>query len=217
MVSLCRVKTCTTCHLAKPLDAFHRQVRRPDGRASRCRECYRTVEAKPRQPLAARFWAKVDRNGPTQPHMDTCCWQWTASTTGNGYGHLRLGRSGRLVIASRLAWEMTHGPIEDSRDDFHGICVLHRCDNRRCVRPDHLFLGDHTANMRDKVAKGRDVPPPSLRGEQHPDAKVTADIVRELRRRHDSGEPVKAIADCFGLTIQHAWKIAKRLAWRHVT
>jgi hypothetical protein len=99
--------------------------------------------------LPARFWAKVDKNGE--------CWEWTGSRQGNGYGRFRTvgGRQGRTDYAHRLAALDALGPVPD------GMEVCHRCDNRRCVRPDHLFYGTRTDNVRDCMAKGRFSPPPN--------------------------------------------------------
>jgi hypothetical protein len=86
-----------------------------------------------------RFWARVSRTDD--------CWEWQAYVKNNGYGVLR--HCGRLWHAHRLAWLITHGELADE------AFVCHRCDNPRCVRPDHLFLGTHTDNMRDAWSKGR--------------------------------------------------------------
>lgn len=74
------------------------------------------------------------------------CWEWTALTV-NGYGRFRIGNS--LVSAHRYAYELSFGEIPA------GLFVLHKCDNRSCVKPAHLFLGTLQANMQDAVAKGR--------------------------------------------------------------
>lgn len=86
-----------------------------------------------------RFWAKVDRGGE--------CWLWTAGRDSSGYGSLRTGHT--KVSAHRLSWQLHHGQIPPGQN------VLHRCDNPRCVRPDHLFLGTQADNVADMVAKGR--------------------------------------------------------------
>jgi hypothetical protein len=87
---------------------------------------------------AESFWAKVDTTGD--------CWLWTRNTDADGYGRVRW--HGKYVRAHRLAYTLTHGDPGDKM-------VCHRCDNPTCVRPEHLFTGDNSLNMRDSVEKGR--------------------------------------------------------------
>lgn len=96
------------------------------------------------RPYLDRFWENVQKSNDG-------CWIWTASVSRAGYGDIWVGlRPGvRIIKVHRLSWEIHYGPIPD------GLFVCHRCDNPRCVRPDHLFLGTHTDNMRDASAKGR--------------------------------------------------------------
>jgi DNA-binding transcriptional regulator YiaG len=91
-----------------------------------------------------RFWAKVNKDGPTMPHMATPCWVWTAATR-DGYGNFH-GYGQRY--AHRVAWAMAESLPA-------GMQVCHHCDNPGCVRRDHLFLGTHQDNVNDKVTKGR--------------------------------------------------------------
>lgn len=107
------------------------------------------------------FWRRVDKNGPTQPHMDTPCWVWTGSKIKHGYG--RVGIGSKLFLAHRVAWFIERGPIPHD-GSAHGICALHRCDNPECVRIDHLFLGTNADNVFDRVSKGRSN---AGRGDQH--------------------------------------------------
>ena len=97
-----------------------------------------------------RFWEKVDKNGPIQPHMDTCCWVWTGARKDGkyDYGVLKVPGQKRIVRAHVYSYELHIGPVVD-------LWVLHRCDFRPCVRPEHLFLGTHQDNMRDMAEKGR--------------------------------------------------------------
>lgn len=76
------------------------------------------------------------------------CLEWTGATHRQGYGHFRF--AGKTHLAHRIAWELHYGQIPGGMD------VCHKCDNVKCVNISHLFLGDHSDNMQDKIAKGRD-------------------------------------------------------------
>lgn len=80
-------------------------------------------------------------------HGATDCWHWCGVRNTFGYG--RMTYQGRSQVAHRLAWIAWNGPIPE------GMYVLHRCDNRACVNPDHLWLGTYSDNLRDCWAKGR--------------------------------------------------------------
>jgi hypothetical protein len=85
-----------------------------------------------------RFWTKVDTSGD--------CWEWTGKLNDEGYGQFRHAGENS---AHRTSWVLHHGPITD------GLWVLHHCDNRRCVRPDHLYLGTVQDNVRDAMSRDR--------------------------------------------------------------
>jgi len=103
-----------------------------------------------------RFWAKVNKNGPTPEHALGPCWVWTGARSQFGYGNLTT--NGKQENAHRVSWEIHFGPIPD------GIRVLHACDNPPCVRPFHLFLGTQKDNNRDREAKGRGNHPTKAKG-----------------------------------------------------
>jgi hypothetical protein len=93
-----------------------------------------------------------------------------------GYGRLHYGGGMQYRSAARISWELHFGPIPE------GLWVLHKCDNPRCVRPDHLFLGTSLDNVRDMIAKGRRRPASlAARGDGHPQAKLTEEQVNRLR------------------------------------
>lgn len=93
-----------------------------------------------RGPIAVRFWAHVAKGDG--------CWEYTGARGTFGYGNVNIGAS-RYDRAHRVSWRLTHGAIPG------GMQVLHRCDNPPCVRPDHLFLGTPSDNVRDMMGKAR--------------------------------------------------------------
>ena len=149
-----------------------------------------------------RFWAKVERGQE--------CWIWTGARRKGRFQYGRFLLDGKARLAHRIAWQLTNGPIPD------GMCVLHRCDNPPCVNPEHLFLGTHADNMLDCSAKGR-LPAaqgvPYLRGERHPNHKLTADDVRAIRASRASSPDIAAQ---YGLHRGTVHDIRTRRAWRHV-
>ena len=99
-----------------------------------------------KQDVNIRFWSKVDKTKE--------CWEWTAVLHPSGYGLFAIwdGVRTNIARAHRWSWEYTHGPI------VGGLWVLHKCDNPKCVRPDHLFLGTPQDNIDDMFSKNRFIP-----------------------------------------------------------
>jgi hypothetical protein len=153
-----------------------------------------------------RFWDKVDKRGEDD------CWEWTATKIHNGYGHFKL--NGRLQLAHRVAYILTCGDIPDvDGADYRGTCVLHRCDNRACCNPKHLFIGTHLDNMADMIKKGRDN---KSCGEDHPAAKLTESDVFSVRRLYDDGWFQYEIAKLFGVGKTAISDIITKKKWAHI-
>lgn len=94
------------------------------------------------------FWSKVNKDGPIMRPELGPCWIWTDKLSGHGYGSFWMPTVG-LASAHRASYALNCGGVPRGRH------VLHRCDNRACVRPDHLFLGSAISNTRDMLAKKR--------------------------------------------------------------
>ena len=153
-----------------------------------------------REVIHRRFWRHVNKSAR--------CWEWTGCTQANGYGRVGTGVGRRVDFTHRVSWRLAFGEIPD------GLFVCHHCDNRRCVRPDHLFLGTLQENADDCRLKGRRDRP---QGEQHPRAKLTANAVLAIRAVSVPDlRTAQAIAARFGVTPATIYSIRARRSWRHV-
>ena len=132
------------------------------------------------------------------------CVIWTGYLNAKGYGTRWVG--GRTVLAHRHAWTEAYG-------DPGAWHVCHRCDVPACINVAHLFLGTNADNNADKVAKGRQARQPCNQGERHGSAKLTEDVVREIRA---SPETNAAIARRLGIAPSNVSNIRLRKGWAHI-
>lgn len=133
---------------------------------------------RPTIPLEVRFAAKVNKGSD--------CWLWAGAKDRAGYGLIET--AGAMEGAHRVAYRLYIG-------ECAGSLVLHRCDNKSCVNPDHLFLGTQADNMKDKVAKGR-----QARGETNGNSKISDLQAQEMVSLRGQGMMVKDIAAKFGVS-----------------
>jgi hypothetical protein len=148
---------------------------------------------------------KVRLEQSTMPVTESGCWIWLLRVDTPGYGRIAANRSS--VPAHRVSWVTYRGTIPD------GMQVLHKCDVRCCVNPDHLFLGTHSDNMRDMYAKGRH-PRSGQRGEKHHRAKLTAQEVAEIR---SSSELQKILAQKYRVGQSQISSIRRGASWRQAS
>lgn len=141
------------------------------------------------------FWACVAFSADNAK-----CWTWLGGLNVDGYG--AAGRE----LAHRRAWVLTFGPIPKR------LCVLHRCDNRACCNPAHLFLGTRKINNADRDAKGR-----FAFGERVGTHKLTDCIVQDLRERYAAGkETHRSLAVRYGVHHTTIGDVLRGFRWRHV-
>lgn len=155
----------------------------------------------PRPTLLDRLWSKVTRHDGGDSSLDPFgCWDWTGAKNKDGYGTIKL--SGKAVYVHRLAWELNKGPIPP------GMLVCHECDNRLCVRIDHLFLGTVAENNEDMLGKGR-----YQHGERHSLAKLSDKKVARILARSSSQ---RKFAREFGVSRKTIERVQYGETWKHV-
>ncbi len=157
---------------------------------------------------AARFWGHVTKLEK--------CWEWDSRFGEYGTFWLR----GRSHLAHRLSYLIHSGGIAS------GLMVCHTCDNRRCVYPDHFFLGTSVENMLDMRLKGRAATGERnamllykgmFTGSKNPRAIVNESNVPSIRERIRAGESRRSLATEFGVSKMAIDAIATRRNWKHVS
>ena len=147
-----------------------------------------------------RFFSQID--------MGDGCWEFRGSLNCKGYGRVRhsLGGVKTFIFAHRLSFEFFNGPIPD------GHCVCHRCDNKKCVNPAHLFAGVNAENAQDAASKGLCHRPA---GEKGSNARLTRDQVEQIRALLAAGtESKSAIGRRFGVGDTCIYKIYRGYTWK---
>jgi hypothetical protein len=151
-----------------------------------------------------RFWSKVDMHGPIYKPQRTRCWIWTAGTMG-GYGWFRV-RPGVSTRAHTYALTLAGRPVPK------GKIACHRCNNRLCVRPGHLYFGTKATNKQDSVLAGTHV-----HGSTHPMSKLTEARVRLIRRLYAERKATQTeLAARFGVSTRVVSAAIRRVSWKHV-
>ena len=152
-------------------------------------------------PVILRFWAHVTKS----PHSKGC-WEWAGALWDSGYGRFHnADHRGRSVRAHRVSWELHKGKIPK------GKLVCHKCDNRKCVNPEHLFLGTALDNNRDAVRKDR-----SARGTRQWQARLSEADVKEIRRAYENGFSPWLLAYWFEISCGHVYSIVEKKRWAHI-
>lgn len=188
MMKKCKVDGCEREHKTKGYCKRHYQL---------------TTRAAKRALLPPKERPSLEDRLETRSEINaiTGCVEWTGAKDTSGYGEISV--SGKSILTHRATWELVNGPIPD------GLFVLHRCDNRVCRNIAHLFIGTHQDNVDDREAKGRNV---VFRGEEHANAKLTEENVKEIREDLRSQ---MEIARDYGVCQALISKVKRGEAWRH--
>lgn len=163
--------------------------------------------------LAKRFWPRVKKH----PHG---CWEWTGPLRKDGYAQISV--DGKQQLVHRVAWMLAFGAMPKK-------CVLHKCDNRKCVKPKHFFHGTKGDNNRDREAKGRGnhasgkshgrytMPHRTARGERQGSAKLTVKKVRHVRRLYKRGVcGYRSVAKHLNIPWPTVKDVVTRRSWNHI-
>lgn len=145
--------------------------------------------------LIKELFARADRSGGPKS-----CWNWKLSCN-KGYGQFNFNG---MKLVHRLIWCAIHGrpPI--------GMCVCHKCDNRKCINPAHLFLGTQQDNLEDMLSKGR-----NAKGAMLPNTVLTPRQVRYIRKQYKRGRG-SLLANQFGVNANTIYDVVKLRTWSYV-
>lgn len=193
-MSICAFDGCTNQkseHAGFGLCAAHYQQQKRTGRLGPLRSDMSPEE---------RFWEKVNTDGE--------CWLWTAATDRYGYGRFHIStRDPFFVAAGEIVQVGAHQySYALSAGKWPTLLVLHTCDVRNCVRPEHLYEGSTLDNSRDRIDRG-----PASRGEAYEKARLTIDDVRDLRAGRRT---VADVAEERGVQEQTAKHARDRITWK---
>lgn len=154
------------------------------------------------------FWSKVDKTN--------YCWQWTGYKA-QGYGKVNIGYT--VYMAHKISLILSGILISPVKAELgaSGEIIMHTCDNRACVNPSHLKVATQKENMQDAQMKGRKWVGETA-GERNGRAKLTENVVSELKKRFRKGEkvPVYSIAKQLGVSPTQLYLIRNNKSWTHV-
>lgn len=145
------------------------------------------------------------------PEPNSGCWLWEAGVSSIGYGKIG-GPKGypKGMYAHRASWLIHRGYLPDSKN------VLHKCDNRCCVNPDHLYLGTHEDNMKDMKNKGRANRNSVNVGSENGTSKLSERDVMQIKDLLVNRIPLSKIASRFSCSISTISQIKTGKTWKHV-
>lgn len=185
----CPSKEERSLHAKKMYESFIQKIPR-EKRLEYSRKGGLARAEKLKVPIDFRFTSKFDQKDKE------ICWEWKGGKNKNGYGALKVGSrtdgSRRTIESHRLSFMYFHGEIPK------GMCVLHKCDNRKCVNPNHLYVGTKKQNTLDAVSRGRFGP-----------LKYGQDKIDQIRRLWFVGKKISVISETVGLSERYVYRVVR--------
>ena len=149
-----------------------------------------------------RFWSKVSKSND--------CWIWTGAKTKNGYGVFQKGRRGELLYkAHRFSFEIHKGEIPT------GMIIMHQCDNKICVNPDHLTAGNHSQNLKDAWDRNlRSMTRKNRKAIGEMSKKLSFEDVQKIKELRSYGQTLKSIGNQFNVSLSNVHNIITGKTWK---
>ncbi len=164
-------------------------------------QLFMITEQEVKEKTLERFWNKIKFGELNE------CWEWQATRFPNGYGcfKIRENNIGHSVGAHRVIYEAMFTDFDKT------LQVLHSCDNKRCVNPNHLSMGTLQDNMADKNSKGR-----QAFGGRHGRSKITDEQARIIKTRLSHGFRNMDICREFNISQHIVSGIRRGIKWKHI-
>jgi hypothetical protein len=145
-----------------------------------------------------RFWKKVNKTDS--------CWNWSNCIIGHGYGGFKINR--KIIRAHRFSWLLYFGEIPIR------MLVCHKCDNPKCVNPEHLFLGTNKDNTNDMIQKGRGN---KAKGEKQGFSKLTEEQVINIRKEYIEGNiSYSKLSKKYNVVFGTIAAVLTNKTWKHI-
>jgi hypothetical protein len=192
----CEFKNCQNKHHSKGLCKAHYVQRQRGKPLTSVPKTSGTITENNKQNLINRLLNKVEKT-------EKGCWEWKGTILSVGYGVMNV--NSHRTYTHRLSYLLFKGEIPDEQD------VCHKCDNRICVNPDHLWLGSRSDNIHDMVNKNR-----QAKGESIGSSKLVTEEVLQIRSLYSKGTTKTKLARKFDVSISAISMIVNRERWRHI-
>lgn len=212
-----------TCAYCKPCDLKYRKEWRDSNKEKRrnrrmeiwrekngrfCKECGKSFVGKGTKREFCSTLCKLLGN----VEKKNGCWEWQGDLHPNGYAYTTYYETNRREHVHRVSYRIFKGDVPE------GLYVCHHCDNRKCISPDHLFIGTAKENMQDALKKGRleHIKLLHARGEKNGSSKLKEFEVKEIKKLILDKEKIAVIARKFKVSWSVIDSIKRNKTWRHV-